>query len=605
MFFAQKKGGQYMAWWWRTKPRSMMKVIEWLPMFLSLEGQNWNKAEPGIRCVAKNKPVHLVRREYVYQTKKDLIEYQYFNKNEFMNGQHDKEEKESDARNDKSTYEFFGFGYVDEYGIVRSTPAGEIIKKNDFNSDILLKQMLKIQFPSPLIKVKKWENGTKIFPMEVLLHLLNEFGELNRLELGFSFFCDDMSKLERTKEAIREFRKEYNDLPKKTDPKVIKALFSEVQQTYFPEIKNKLNTYYNDYGDGFIRTLVYTGFFSQRGRGFYTKLYINEHSKLKMKLLLENYKFIYNPEQDLDTYMEYFGNPHNVTLPWEVDETRKIVIERKIEILRYKLIEAKRNLPEFELDEYEWIYDIDLSILNATDELNKLEHELTAILTNLNETLFVKYYSKTKEERTNIIEKFEDILDGNEDQAALWLECNTWKSIVAMNGTHDAKRNFSIEEDLTPRFFAKGTNNTPDMEVYQPDEFILIPEVSLMSGAQQWEHEGSSVIDHVLKFINKHEGLPVHGIFLAEKMYNRTQWQFFLLNRESWVKKDVVIPVIPLTIRQYIGIISHIYEHELSITDFNVLIEQLHNASKTVSYYEEWYDQFDDIIHSWKENVLV
>ena len=39
-------------------------------------------------------------------------------------------------------------------------------------------------------------------------------------------------------------------------------------------------------------------------------------------------------------------------------------------------------------------------------------------------------------------------------------------------------------------------NNTPDMELYTK-EFTIVPEVSLMTGKVQWEHEASSVIDHV------------------------------------------------------------------------------------------------------------
>jgi hypothetical protein len=30
------------SWWFRTKPRSILKTFEWFPYFAELEGQDWN-----------------------------------------------------------------------------------------------------------------------------------------------------------------------------------------------------------------------------------------------------------------------------------------------------------------------------------------------------------------------------------------------------------------------------------------------------------------------------------------------------------------------------------------------------------------------------------
>jgi len=60
-----------------------------------------------------------------------------------------------------------------------------------------------------------------------------------------------------------------------------------------------------------------------------------------------------------------------------------------------------------------------------------------------------------------------------------------------------------------------------------------------MTGVRQWEHEGSSVVDHVYKFIEKYKDKQVLGIFISSKMNVRIIWQFFILNRESWIGKPV------------------------------------------------------------------
>ena len=83
------------------------------------------------------------------------------------------------------------------------------------------------------------------------------------------------------------------------------------------------------------------------------------------------------------------------------------------------------------------------------------------------------------------------------------------------------------------------------MELYH-DKYIIVPEVSLMTGVLQWEHEASSVIDHVLNIIKKYENVDVIRLFISSKINVRTMWQFFILNKQSWMGAPV--PVIPLTI---------------------------------------------------------
>ena len=169
--------------------------------------------------------------------------------------------------------------------------------------------------------------------------------------------------------------------------------------------------------------------------------------------------------------------------------------------------------------------------------------------------------------------------------SALWLEVNTWKSLIAVQGKHRMKRNFNIEEDLSPRSFAPGVGNTPDMELYL-DNTILLPEVSLMTGVRQWEHEASSVIDHVLHFMERTPDKQVLGLFISSRIHLRTMWQFFLLNRESWLGKK--IPVVPLTIPQYVAVIQHCYQQELPITELLSFLESLSLSAEKLADYHLW-----------------
>ena len=179
-------------------------------------------------------------------------------------------------------------------------------------------------------------------------------------------------------------------------------------------------------------------------------------------------------------------------------------------------------------------------------------------------------------------------------------EVNTWKAFVSLEG-QDKKvvPNFNMNPDLTPRSFAPGVGDTPDMEIYF-DKSAIIPEVSLMTGVQQWEHEGSSVIDHVLKKIKEHEDRKVLGLFISSSINIRTNWQFFLLNRESWVGAPV--PVVPLRLDTFVDILKFMYKHHLGIENFNDLIWKISKLTFKLNNYSNWANGSDEIISDWKKN---
>lgn len=570
------------AWWFRMKPRSIAKTIEWFPYFAALKGENWNYTLPDKLDKDGNK-ICFTRRKYIFNAHTDVAE-KYANFEDFASGMYDTVDAESNGRNDKTSFEFYGFGYAEKNGTIKVTEVGKLIVEGRMNDELLLRQLLKIQFPNPLTRSYK---GGEVFPMQVVLTAFKHFTELNKFELGFLFCCTDINKIDKTIAAINQFRERYNQLPNKLETNKVKEIFNDILGKTYPDIDNKPETYYSDYADALVRCLQYSGLFMQRGRGLYTKLYVPEHSKVKVKLLQDKYNFVFNNEKNLNAYMDKFGDPYNVILPWQNTENRQIIVDEKVALLKKQIEEAKKKIKNFEGD----------IVVQKSENLLEYEANITNKILSLNEELFIKYSSKTKEVRDEIIEKFMDIMEGSEDMAALWLEVNTWKSLVAINGEQVLKRNFKLEEDLTPKSFAPGVGNTPDMELFK-NGYIILPEVSLMAGVKQWEHEGSSVIDHVFKFIDQYTDKEVYGLFISNKMNIRTLWQFFILNRESWIGKAV--PVIPLTIKQYISVITFIYNNDLNIDNFKQLIEIIHKKTFDYKTFKEWEQGIDTFIEEWK-----
>ena len=576
-----------MSWFWRMKPRSIIRTINWFPYFGALEGKNWNQTSKEVSCFTK-KPVSPVRRDYIYYAHGEEDSWlSGISYTDYLSGSKDQKETESNGRNDKSTFEFFGFGYVSKDGTIHVTPVGRQIMQGTFDQEHYLKQLLKLRLPNQVQKIKNKGDDIGIFPMELVLRAFETFESLNRSEIALLFGCVKNATIPIMLSAIKDFKLQYEVLDNKLDAKKVKKLFQSIYETYYGSLENQVNSYY-DYAEALSRSLAYTGLFEISGRSLASKVRIAKHAKKKVELLQKNFVFSYDKGADsIDAYMDWYGSSSNVTLPWENLAERKEIVKDKIAILHSLLSNtADTNYQQTAFVSQEDLTQLLLHTQSTTkvSDLKDMEQKISSAITNHNEDYFIKVSSKTKKERDFILDKFEDIL-ANDDMSALWLEVNTWKSFLAIQGSHTVKRNFKIEDDLSPRSFAPGVGNTPDMELYFED-IILLPEVSLMTGVKQWEHEASSVIDHVLHFIEKEPCKKVFGLFLSSRIHLRTMWQFFILNKESWLGK--AIPVIPLSIQQYMMIIKHCYQQEISINELLTFFLQLSELTCKLPSYQEW-----------------
>lgn len=556
------------TWGLVPKPRSIIKTVEWFLSLVRIEGDFWNEKN--------EKGEHPVRREYL----KSAHPYEEYKE----------KDPEINARMEFARYQTLGLAYLDttkdeENKRIVITKAGKELIVSENKEEIILRQLLKLQFPSNIHSSSKY-SGMRVFPLEIILRVLNEFGFVNRLEVAFSVFtCTNIKDIDSIFSKIREFRKLVEGKPANEHKRIFLNNFAK----YNGNTGNQPETYLGDYDDVLFRHLEYTSIFESSGRGEFTKLYVPERSKIKFKQLFEQYSFDFFEEyENTKKFYEYFGNPYVVALPWESKESLSEIVNDKLEMLKTKKQEhkTKESLESFNMD-----------------DLKTLEVQLNTEILEINEREFIEKLSKTKEEREKIIDKFIEIDSGDEDLSALWLEVNTWKSLVAMMGTHYVKRNFKIELDLTPRSFASGTNNTPDMELYN-QKYIIIPEVSIQSGVQQWITEGSSIVEHVLKFLGIKNGKKfpgvedvqehmnpenvqsVYGFFLCRKINERLLWQMYILNKEAWLGEPVA--VVPMEIKSYLEIIKFMYERDIPALRFEELIVKLAQSASDSEDFRKW-----------------
>ena len=593
-----------MSWSWRTKPRSILRTIQWFPFFGALENQNWDERDATNVGYFDGKSVHPVRREYIYNAHSEedtFIGSLTFQK--YLSGKYDTKETESNGRNDKTTFEFFGFGYTDENGIVKVTDAGRRIMQGNFDDEDFLKQLLKMHFPNNIRpRIPGFSSEDFVYPMELVCKAIKEFEYLNRSELALLFGCNGAEHIDEAFVAIQYFRTTYQALPNKNDTSKVEALFKDSYEHGYGKMKNKADSYYS-YAEALGRSLVYTGMFKATGRSLATKIRVPEYCQSKLDMILTSVDFPRKEFASVDEYMRWFGDSDSITLPWDNVDARRNIIEEKIKSIQ-EIGENDDFIANYDGDIRELVEQIigkatEASNAESLTQLKETENELLEFITNVKEREYIRTLSQTQAARDEIIDKYDEIMD-TIDMGALWLEVNTWKSLLAIAGDKRVKRNFNIEEDLTPKSFAPGIGNTPDMEMYTSD-FIIIPEVSLMTGVQQWEHEASSVIDHVLSFIKEYEDKTVLGLFISTSINIRTKWQFFILNRESWVGKSV--PVIPLTIKQYKGVLECFYQYNIDINEFTSIINSIRCIALESNDFEDWFARTESFINEWKTRL--
>lgn len=592
---------------WRTAPRSVSVLLSWLPFFYAHQDQDYNETTANLypEYSPHNKNLHPVRRAIAYEYEQAIVAnpdtFVDASKEQFLKGyqpgdnpKKDRADKESRVRQVVTTAEQMGFMNSKNAHL---TKVGEKVVKDTFTGDDLIKQLLKL-----FIVANPGDEG--VFPFKTFIKLLDKYKYLSRNELTFIFGVINDSDFYKANNAVHDFRENYNALPNKNKDFEVKQILKKVWNKYFlPVTDQKLyKTLRKDYTDAFSRFLVFTGLFFLHGRGLASKLRVTKLYTEKFNLLIDQSPFSKPPLNDKKIQLSsrdsiyWFGDTDNIVLPWEnkISLTKMVISE--VDMARNRL----KNIPNPSISTAEfnnWLDNLKQKKYQIS-ELNHIEHKVFNAMLVVNKEEFVQKTSQTKEVRKQILERY-DLINSNADESALWLEVNTWKAFVALKGHNKTvKPNFVMNPDLTPRSFAPGTGNTPDMEVYF-DNSAIIPEVSLMTGVQQWEHEGSSVIDHVLEKIKENPNQKILGLFISKAINIRTNWQFFLLNRESWMGKPV--PVVPMKLNSFVSILEYLYKKNLGIFEFNNLLTELSNITKQLSDFHDWDAASEQIIEQWRE----
>lgn len=479
-------------------------------------------------------------------------------------------------------------GFVDLKPIINLTEPGRNFICGRRTEEVLLRQLLKFQLPSPYHKEPKQFKGIfGVKPYLEIFRLIYELGTISFDELMiFGMQLVHFSKFEEIIAEIKQFRrmKAYA----KSSYKVFRGEYvrKEVEKIYQNEIdegniqiresKHKsLDKFVRtkasnlrDYADACFRYLRATGMveISQRGHS----LSIMPEKRKEVEFFLNNVDRRPIYIDDEERYKEYL---FNASLPvlYADDKTR-------LAIQVSEILGAEKDL--------------------AGKSIEQLKDELAAAIQNKKATILAQHVKNLKEykEYNDVMTMFDDIKSNSLYDAPLMLEWNVWRAMTMIDGG-DIRANLKLDDKGQPMSTAQG--NMADI-ICEYGDFNLAVEVTMQSGQKQYEMEGEPVSRHLAK-LKKESGKDAYCLFIAPKINESCIAYFYALHVVNIAFYGGQSIIVPLELDVFINMVEQSYragympDSEQIKKIFEYSLEQAKKAKDE----NEWYAKMKDKALNW------
>lgn len=546
-----------------TSPRTPLKMLPEIKLLIdNFEGHIWN-TETQVRFA------HILSKD----------------KN--FNGAGSSKKMDLSAR-DRITRAPKALGFVDLKPVIKLTEPGKRLISGKRTEEILLRQLLKFQLPSPYHKVPKRFNvmfGVK--PYLEIFRLIYELGTLSFDELMiFGMQLTHYSKFDEIVAEIEYFRR--MKVYAKSSYKVFRGEFlrKEIEKIYQDDInegniqtresKDKsLDKFVRtkagnlrDYADACFRYLRATGMveISQRGHS----LSIMPEKKKEVEFFLNNIDRRPIYVDDEEKYKEYL---FDVSLPVLYSDDRIRLLKQVSEIT-----EPSQNLADKTAEQ----------LKDKLDEV--IQSRKTAILEHQVRDL------KEYKEYNDVITTFYDIKSNSLYDAPLMLEWNTWRAMTMLDGG-DIKANLKFDDKGQPMSTAQG--NMADI-ICDYGDFCLAVEVTMRSGQKQYEMEGEPVSRHLAK-LKKETGKDAYCLFIAPKINESCIAYFYALHTMNIAFYGGQSVIVPLELDVFINMVEQSYRagYVPDSKQVKKIFEYSLEQAKAAQDENEWYAKIKDKALNW------
>lgn len=478
-------------------------------------------------------------------------------------------------------------GFIKLSPVIALTPAGHALLTNRRKDEVLLRQLLKFQVPSPYHQPTSRAASFWIKPYLEMLRLVRTVGTLKFDELqifgmqltDWHEFDDIIRRIEefRIKKAehkgnYRRFKTEYlrNELIHIFNDRILRGE-TKTRESRDSSLHKFLQTQSNnmrDYADACFRYLRSTGLVNVSHIGKSLSIVPERIEDVDYILqTVDRDPILIDNEKDYVTYLGSADIPKLLT-----DDRQRLITRLSIEF------------PD--------------SIVSQNADLTALKNLLADLTEQKKAENLHKQVMDIKDYKLydDIQNTFLQIENNELYDAPLMLEWNTWRAMTMLDGG-DIKANLNFDDFGNPLSTAQG--NVADI-VCDYGEYMLIIEVTMSTGQKQYEMESEPVSRHLGK-MKKTCGKPCYCLFVAPTINEASVAHFFALhnmNISYYGGKSTIIPL-PLNIFRKMLEDSYRASYTPNPSHVRRLFEHSEALAKNCENEKAWYNQIKEMALNW------
>ncbi len=499
------------------------------------------------------------------------------------------------ARARFGTFKFLGFVTVTRNGYAELTEAGQRMANTKRPDIVMLKQLIKWQYPDNQHKGTQYpENIFHIWPFVAVARLIKELRGLTKNELAlFCFVMTTMRDVNKARKAIANFRDDYaNAIGKIPKQRLIATMRRSLKQQFQDQGISLPVTSFHDYADALARYMRFTGLFSISGN----RITLTKGREAEVEEILQLKLELY-PYKDRDEFYSYYGNPDVPVLSTDHNPN---ILQQQIQELTAELTTLygesdvlQRGMPLESPVSLPQPLPSDIEVLRTLlDSLRERKKQVELGIMDIR--------GRGPEKLLEALNFYDDILNHQTFDAPTYLEWNTWRVFVALDRAKKIKPNLVMDENLEPVGTAGG--NGPDMEVSFLN-FHIVPEVTMRTGADQERYESLPVIRHVEDFIRKVDHEETYGLFIAPRIHRDTIVKFFMAWKQGGFYGESV-KIVPLTVAQFREVArSYSTRRDFQPAELLRLFEKIGEALQGARSPQQWQDEIPIAIEKWKQQL--
>ncbi len=506
----------------------------------------------------------------------------------FFNGKGSKDNLDFSAR-DRINRAPKALGFVSLSPAIRLTEVGNLFVTSKRKEEILLRQLLKFQLPSPFhTEAAKGGTAFWIKPYLEMLRLIYHFGTLSFDEImlfglqmtSYKMFDDVVKMIDEFRINKSKHQGKYKQFKASVQEDIILRLYSneihkgkiQTRESAEKSLKKFVMTKagnMHDYTDACFRYLRSTGIvnISQKGRSLSIPKDKIPDVEFILSTIDRNPVFV----NDEIRYTETLYNP---AVPMLYTDNENVLNGKLSEYTKMSTAQiSKLSLNEKKEVLFEAIEDKKQNILNQQ-------------IANI----------KDYQQYDDIMSTFDDIEQKNVLDIPLMLEWNTWRAMTMLDGG-TIKANLKFDDNGLPMSTALG--NMADI-LCDYDEYGLTVEVTTAGGQKQYEMESEPVSRHLAKY-KKETGKDAYCLFIAPKINEACLAHFFMLHKLNisfYGGKSVIVPIDITTFKKMLAD-SYKASYQPNPKQVKSLFDYSYEVSQKVDNEMDWYSKVKEKALNW------